>query len=112
MNGNTMSEHWVNVVPLDAVPEGEAIEVECAGRPIALYRVDGGNVYATHAICTHAHARLAEGFLEGHEIECPLHQGKFDVRTGKALCAPLIEDVRVYPVRVQDGEVLIDMSAA
>lgn len=107
-----MPGNWVNVVPLDAVPQGEAIEVECAGRPIALYRVDGSNVYATDAICTHAYGRLADGFLEGHEIECPLHQGRLDVRTGKAMCAPLTEDVRVYPVRIQDGEVLVDISEA
>ena len=106
-----MNPNWTTVMPLDAVPDGEPIEVEVDGRQIALYRVEG-DVYATDAICTHAHARLAEGFLEGHEIECPLHQGRFDVRTGKALCPPLTEDVCIYSVRVQDGEVLIDVPTA
>jgi naphthalene 1,2-dioxygenase system ferredoxin subunit len=102
--------NWTTAVPLDAVPQDEPLEVEVDGREIALYRIEDA-VYATDAICTHAHARLAEGFLEGYEIECPLHQGRFDVRTGKALCPPLTQDVRIYPVTVQDGEVLIDVTA-
>ena len=72
------------------------------------YSVDGV-VYATDNICTHGHARLCDGFLEGHEIECPLHQGRFDVRNGRALCAPATEAIRVYPVKVEAGRVLLDL---
>jgi naphthalene 1,2-dioxygenase system ferredoxin subunit len=53
---------------------------------------------------------MSDGFLEGKEIECPLHQGKFDVCTGKALCAPLTEDIRVYPVRIENKRVFLNMS--
>jgi naphthalene 1,2-dioxygenase system ferredoxin subunit len=49
----------------------------------------------------------ATAFLEGHEIECPLHQGRFDVRTGKAMCAPLTEDLRSYPVKIEGGRVFL-----
>ena len=101
-----MSEKWVMAASLDAVPDGDVIGVEANGRDIALYGVDG-EVYATDNTCTHAHARMCDGFLEGHEIECPLHQGRFDVRTGKALCAPLTENIRIYPVRIEDGKVYL-----
>ena len=80
------------------------IGVVVAGRDIALYTVDG-DVYATDNICTHGQARLCDGFLEGHEIECPLHQGKFDVRTGQPTCAPATEALRSYPVKVEGGRV-------
>jgi naphthalene 1,2-dioxygenase system ferredoxin subunit len=66
-------------------------------------------LYATDNLCTHGAARLSDGFLEGREIECPFHQGRFDVCTGKALCAPLTENIRVYPVRIENKRVFVNM---
>jgi naphthalene 1,2-dioxygenase system ferredoxin subunit len=80
--------------------------VTVAGREIAVYTV-GSEVYASDNLCTHGNARLCDGFLEGHEIECPLHQGRFDVRDGRPLCDPVTVPVRVYPVRVEGGRVYI-----
>ena len=103
-----MSGQWVEVVSRDAVPEGDVIGVNVAGRDIALYGVDG-EVFATDNVCTHGNARLCDGFLDGHEIECPLHQGKFDVRTGAAMCAPLTEAVKTYPIRIEGQRVFVDL---
>lgn len=100
---------WIAAAELDAVPQDDVIGVEIGGRDIALYSVDG-EIYASDNICTHGHARLCDGFLDGHEIECPLHQGKFDVRSGKALCAPLTEDIRTYPVKIEDGRVFLALA--
>ena len=76
-----MSEaNWIDALSADGLPSDDVIGVNVGGRDIALYTV-GEEVFATDNICTHGHARLCDGFLEGHEIECPLHQGKFDVRT-------------------------------
>jgi len=101
--------NWIAALALDALPEGGRDRREhVAGRDIALYEVDGA-VYASDNICTHGHARLSDGFLEGREIECPLHQGKFDVCSGRALCAPLTEDIRTYPVKIEDGKVFLHM---
>ena len=97
---------WIDAAALEAVPEGDVIGVEVGGRDIALYSV-GGEVYATGNICTHAYARLCDGFLDGHEIECPLHQGRFDVRSGKALCAPPVEPILTYPVKIEAGRIFI-----
>jgi naphthalene 1,2-dioxygenase system ferredoxin subunit len=105
-----MTQNWIDAAAADAVPEEDVIAVAVAGKEVALYGVDG-EVYATDNICTHGHARLCDGFLEGTEIECPLHQGKFDVRTGKAMCAPLTEDIRTYPVKIENGRVFVDVSA-
>ncbi len=103
-----MSSKWIDAVAVDAVAAGDVMGVAVGGRDIALYEVDG-QIYATSNICTHGQARLSDGFLDGCEIECPLHQGKFDVCTGKALCVPLTEDVRTYPVRIENGRVFVEL---
>ncbi len=105
-----MSENWIDVTAAEAVPEDDVIGIDIAGKSLALYQVEG-EIYATDNICTHGNARLCDGFLEGHEIECPLHQGKFDIRNGKAMCAPLTEDVRTYPVRIEGSRVFVDLTA-
>jgi naphthalene 1,2-dioxygenase system ferredoxin subunit len=97
---------WIDATAMDDVPADDVIGVVVAGRDIALYNA-GGEIFATDNICTHGQARLCEGFLEGHEIECPLHQGRFDVRSGKAMCAPLTEDLRSYPVKIEGGRVYL-----
>jgi naphthalene 1,2-dioxygenase ferredoxin component len=97
---------WIDATAFDDVPADDVIGVAVAGRDIALYNADG-EVFATDNVCTHGQARLCEGFLEGHEIECPLHQGKFDIRTGQPTCAPVTEGIRSYPVKIVGGRVLL-----
>jgi naphthalene 1,2-dioxygenase system ferredoxin subunit len=104
-----MSNQWVDVTDTDGVFEGDVIGVEVAGKSIALYQVQG-EIFATDNMCSHGNARLCDGFLEGYEIECPFHQGRFDIRSGKALCAPLSEDVRTYPVKTQGSRVYVHIN--
>jgi naphthalene 1,2-dioxygenase system ferredoxin subunit len=103
-----MANNWTDVSAFDEVPEEDVLGVETAGKDVALYNVDG-QVYATDNICTHGHARLCDGFLEGFEIECPLHQGKFDIRDGRPTCQPVTEAVRTYPVKIENGRVFVDL---
>jgi len=101
-----MSDQWIDVTATEDIPEDDVMGVDIAGKSIALYRVEG-EVFATDNLCTHGNARLCDGFLEGHEIECPLHQGKFDIRNGKAMCAPLTEDVKTYPIKIEGDRVFV-----
>jgi naphthalene 1,2-dioxygenase system ferredoxin subunit len=101
-----MSDQWIDVTATEDIPEDDVIGIDIAGKSIALYRVEG-EVFATDNLCTHGNARLCDGFLEGHEIECPLHQGKFDIRNGKAMCAPLTEDVKTYPIKIEGDRVFV-----
>lgn len=103
-----MSENWIDAAALADVPEGDVMAVQVGGKEIALYEV-GGGVFATDNICTHGHARLSDGFLEGREIECPLHQGRFDVCSGKALCAPLTDAIKTYAVRIENLRVMLKL---
>jgi naphthalene 1,2-dioxygenase system ferredoxin subunit len=101
-----MSENWIDAIARDAVPEGDVVGFVVSGKDIAFYEVDG-EVFASDNLCTHGAARLSDGFLEGNEIECPLHQGRFDVCTGKAMCAPLTEDIKTYPVKIENMRVML-----
>ena len=99
---------WVDALSADDLPTDDVIGVIVGGRDIALYTV-GDAVYATDNTCTHGQARLCDGFLDGHEIECPLHQGKFDVRDGKPTCEPVTEALRSYPVKVDGRRVYLQI---
>jgi len=99
---------WIPVASLDDFAASDAIQVDVAGKEIAIYLV-GGNVFATANRCTHGDARLCDGFLEGHEIECPHHQGRFDVRTGAALCAPAEIALATYPARLEGDRVELQL---
>lgn len=100
--------NWVDALSVDALPSDDVKGISVAGRDIAIYTV-GDDVYATDNLCTHGHARLCDGFLDGHEIECPLHQGRFDVRDGRPLCEPVTEALRCYPVKVEGSRVLLQI---
>lgn len=93
---------------LDQLSPDEPVAVLANGEPLALYLVDG-EVFATHNVCTHQFALLSDGYLEDGCIECPLHQGKFDVRTGAALCAPAVAPIKTYRVHVEADDVLVDL---
>lgn len=94
----------VTVARRDEIRPGRAIVVEVEGRRIALARVDG-DFYAIDDVCTHDGGPLGEGQLYGHQIECPRHGARFDVRTGKNLTLPAPLPVDTYPVRVE-GELV------
>jgi 3-phenylpropionate/trans-cinnamate dioxygenase ferredoxin component len=99
---------WTRVAAAGEVMEGEVLGVQAAGQEIALYRHEG-EYFATSNICSHQYALLSDGYFEDGCIECPLHQGRFDVRSGRALCAPLTEDIKAYPVRVEGDELFADL---
>lgn len=101
--------NWTDALAADDLPADDVKGVAVGGRDIAIYTV-GGQVYATDNLCTHGQARLCDGFLDGHEIECPLHQGRFDVRDGRPTCAPVTDALRSYPVKVEGGRVLLQVN--
>lgn len=99
---------WIDALATEDLPADDVIGVAVAGKDIAVYTV-GADVFATDNLCTHGNARLCDGFLDGHEIECPLHQGKFDVRDGRPACDPVTEPLRTYPVRIEGSRVFIQV---
>ena len=101
-----MDSEWKAVSTERAVRDAGVAAVRVDEREIALYAVSGA-IYATENRCTHGEARLSDGFLLDDEIECPLHQGRFNVRDGRPMCAPLREGVTVFPVKIDLGRVFV-----
>jgi 3-phenylpropionate/trans-cinnamate dioxygenase ferredoxin subunit len=97
------------MIPVCAVadiPEGSAVRVENGTAPIAVFNADG-ELYAIDDTCTHQDASLADGWLDGCTVECPLHASCFDLRTGKPTGPPAKLPVRTHDVVVRDGQVYV-----
>ena len=97
---------WIRVCAADDIDEEDLIRWNHAGRTFAIYHTEKG-FFTTDGLCTHEDAHLEDGLVIGTVIECPLHQGTFDITTGKALTAPACDDLRTYPVKVENGTVYI-----
>ena len=90
---------FIAVAQADEIEPGERILVEIDGEPIAIFNI-GGKYFAIKDVCSHDDGPVAEGPLHGHEIECPRHGARFDVRNGEVLTLPAVVDIPAYPVRV------------
>jgi phenylpropionate dioxygenase-like ring-hydroxylating dioxygenase large terminal subunit/NADPH-dependent 2,4-dienoyl-CoA reductase/sulfur reductase-like enzyme len=102
---------WFKTLETASVLEQGAVATEVDGLRIALWAIEG-DIFATGNICTHAFAYLTDGHVENGCIECPLHQGLFDIRSGKALSAPVTKDIATYAVKQEDGFVWVDVNTA
>lgn len=101
-----MSE-GIRIGTVDDIGEGEAITVEVPGAPdtIAVFHSDNGAFYALNDTCTHEEASLADGWIEGDEVECPLHSSRFCLSTGEVRCLPATRNTVAHRVEVVDGEI-------
>jgi 3-phenylpropionate/trans-cinnamate dioxygenase ferredoxin subunit len=98
---------WIAACRAADIDPEDVIGVEHDGRAYAVYRSPDGAYYATDGHCTHERTLLCDGLVLGAVIECPMHNGRFDYTTGRALGAPVLTDIRTYPTRVADGIVYI-----
>jgi 3-phenylpropionate/trans-cinnamate dioxygenase ferredoxin subunit len=90
------------------VPEGQARVFEAGELRIAICRV-AGRLYAVEDLCTHDGGPLGEGKLHGHDIECPRHGARFDVRDGRVTRMPAAFPVRVFPVHEREGQIVVEV---
>ena len=100
----------VVVGPLEELPPGSMKVVPAGSMFLGVYNVDG-ELYALEDRCSHDDGPLVEGDWEPDEgvVICPRHGARFDSRTGRALTLPAYERVEVFPVRVDDGIVKVDL---
>ena len=96
------------ICPASEVADNSVKSFEVGTNVIAVYNL-GGEFFATDNECTHGAASLADGILEDDVIECALHFGAFNVKTGEAVQAPCFTPLRTYKVVVQDGQVMVDL---
>jgi 3-phenylpropionate/trans-cinnamate dioxygenase ferredoxin subunit len=105
-----MSETWIDAGAADSILPEDVGRFEHAGHSYALYRTADDRFYATDGLCTHEEAELADGFVMGTIIECPMHNGRFDFTTGEAKGAPACVNLATYPVKVEGGRILLKLS--
>lgn len=97
---------WFSVTRADQLGPGQREVFDIEGYYIVIFNVDG-RYYAVEDQCTHDDDPLSEGYLDGHQIECPRHGARFDIRTGEVLCLPAVRPIRHFDVRVEHGAVQI-----
>ena len=101
-----MTEIWHRVGDIDDVSENLPLAALVDDTAIGIFLVDGV-LHAIENVCPHAFALLTDGYVEGDAIECPLHQAVFRIPTGECLREPADRDLATYPVRVEDGAILV-----
>lgn len=94
--------NWVKVAQEVEVSSDEATQVFLGETAIALLKVSD-QIYAFDDVCSHEHAYLSEGFVDGNLVECPLHGSQFEVQTGKPVGPPATQDIATYEVKVDNG---------
>jgi len=97
----------IAICKTDEVQDGKAIKVETAGLELAVFNL-GGQFYVMDDVCSHGPGSLSEGFIEGEEIECDFHNGRFNIKSGEPTAPPCVVRQKIYPVSVDDGTVFID----
>ena len=100
---------WTDVAAEADLFEGAGIAVAPEGQDIAIFKLEDGGVHAINNLCSHGNAKLCDGFVEGHMVECPFHQALFDVRDGTVSCGPATEPVKSWPLKIENGRVLLNL---
>lgn len=102
-----MSSDWLEACATDDIDEEDVMRFDHGGRTFAIYRSADDEYFATDGLCTHEHAHLADGLVMGDIIECPMHNGRFNYKTGEAKRAPVCVNLKIYAVKVEGGRVFI-----
>ena len=98
--------NWTEVCALETMDEEDVIRFDHGGKTFAVYRL-GDNAFATDGLCTHEQVHLCDGLVMNGVIECPKHNGRFDIQTGRALGAPVCKNLVTYSARIESGIVSI-----
>lgn len=99
---------WRDLIPVEKLERNWVTRVELGPRKLAIYDTPSG-IFVSLALCNHGGADLCDGYFDGHVIECPLHQGAFDVRDGRPVSAPATRPMKTFEARVRDGTVQVRM---
>lgn len=97
---------WHYAIDVDQIEEEDVMPALVDGISIAIYRIKG-EFYATQDTCTHAQASLSEGVVVDDVIECPIHQGRFCIRTGEIRGGPVSVGLRTFATKVENGRVFV-----
>lgn len=105
-----MTDPWVPVCAAAEIAINDAFNFEHQDCYFAIFRLQDGRYYATDGLCTHEAVELADGYVDGEFVECPMHQARFHIPTGAARSAPACVNLRTWPVKIVAATVFIDLS--
>ena len=100
---------WIRACATDDIDAEDVIRFDHTAGTFAIYRSPEDEFFATDGFCTHERNCLADGLVMGDIIECPKHNGRFNYKTGQAKGAPIIENLRTYPTKVEGDDVFIEI---
>ena len=100
---------WIDACAIEDIEEEDLIRFDQGGQTFAIYRSPKNEFFCTDGLCTHEKVHLEDGLVMDYVIECPKHNGQFDYRTGKALRAPVCDDLKTYPVKIEGGRVFVQL---
>ena len=99
----------IDACALDDIEEEDLIRFDHGGSIYAIYRLPGDEVFCTSGLCTHEQVDLSDGLVMDGIIECPRHNGRFDIRTGAAKGAPACVDLETFRAWTENGRVMVDL---
>ena len=99
---------WIDVAAEGDVAEDGVLAVNAADEELALFKL-GGEVFALVDRCSHGAARLSDGYIEDGCVECPLHQGLVDIRSGEPRAEPIVAAIRRFPARIRNGRIEVEL---
>ena len=100
---------WIRACSTADIPAEELIRFDHGTLTFCIYHAPDGGFFATEGNCSHEKVHLCDGMVMDHTVECPKHNAIFDYRTGEALRAPACVNLRTFPVKVDDGEVYLEL---
>ena len=101
-----INDNWLYVCEKSDIELEDIRRFDYKDKTFCIYHIEEG-FFATDGICTHESVHLEEGLVMDGEIECPMHQGIFDIKTGKAKSPPACIDLKTFPVKVDSDKIYI-----
>ncbi|MFD2256912.1 NADH:ubiquinone reductase (Na(+)-transporting) subunit F [Luteolibacter algae] len=105
IEGKLGADGWVDVCAAADLDTNDVIRFDHAEKTYAIYHTAEGKFHATDGICTHGNTHLAGGLVKGSIVECPKHNGRFDITNGEAVRPPACVALATYPVEIRDGRI-------
>jgi Na(+)-translocating NADH:ubiquinone oxidoreductase F subunit len=103
---------WIEIGPAASLGREDVIRFDHAKKTYALYRTADGAYYATDGICTHGNTHLADGLVKEKIIECPKHNGRFNLADGSPARPPVCRALCTYPLENREGKLFLNIAQA
>ncbi len=105
---NQEKSSWIFVCNESEIEMDDLKRFDHKENTFCIYKIKDG-IYATDGLCTHEEFHLEDGLVMHGEIECPMHQGIFDIKSGKAVSEPACVDLKIYETKVEGGKIYIKL---